>query len=294
MLAPSDLPGIRRLASEVLAELREGSLVVLGAPSSATGKCWLDWLLEALHNHARECGEPPPIELSPFMGSVSDPLSEIAATGRVGQVRSQDDLLEYFPEESALVLVIKCDPGLGPEWKHFFESVRRAFRAAGARRLRPVLAVIVGSGEYPPIAIDVGSRVYAFWNLFQWEDLRILAADLLPRNENALTRAWRVATYAGAANGDPQMLLRLCRESPDRLAQVVELAIHDADTRGEREWDTGPAPDQRWHVPPGRLGPWSVGALLGYTVDRGALRAVGGMTREAAGRHVRAAIGVSS
>lgn len=290
MLAPSDLPGIRRLASEVLAELREGSLVVLGAPSSAIGKRWLDWLLEALRSQARECGEPSPIELPPLAGSLADPLSEIAATSRVGQVRSLDDLLEYFPEEGGLVLVIECEPGLGPGWKHFFDSVRRAFRAAGARRLRPVFAVIVGSDEYPPITNDVGSRVYAFWNLFQWEELRILAANVLPRNENALTRAWRVATYAGAANGDPQMLLRLCRESPDRLDQVVELAIHNADTCGEREWDTGPVPDQRWQVPPGCLGPWSAGASLGHTVDRGALWAVGGMARETADRYVRAAI----
>ena len=290
MQVPAGLPGIRRLASEVLTELGEGALVALSAPSGATGKRWLGWLLEALRSQTREGGEPPPIELPPLAGSLPDPLSEIATTGSVGQVRSLDDLLEYFSGEGPLVLVIECESNLGLGWKHFFDAVRRVFRVADARRLRPVLAVIVGSCEYPPITNDVGSRVFALWNLFRWEELRILAIDVLPQNENALTRAWRVATYAGAANGDPQMLLRLCRESPDRLDQVVGLATQDAGSHGGCEWDTHPVSDQRWDVPPGCIGPWSVGELLGYTVDRGALRAVGGMAGETADRYLRAAI----
>lgn len=290
MQVPSGLPGIRRLASEVLAELGEGSLVALSVPSGATGKRWLGWFLETLRTQIREGGEQPPIELPSLAGSLPDPFSEIAATGSVGQIRSLDDLLEYFPEEGPLVLVIECEPSLGLGWKHFFDAVRRAFRVADARRLRPVLAIIVGSREYPPITNDVGSRVFALWNLFRWEELRILAIDVLPQNENALTRAWRVATYAGAANGDPKMLLRLCRESPDRLDRVVELATRDAGSCGGCEWDTHPVSDQRWDVPPGCIGPWSVGELLGHTVDRGALRAVGGMAGETAERYVRAAI----
>ena len=290
MLVPSGLPGVRGLASEVLAELREGSLVAVSVPSGATGRRWLGWFLEALRDQTRECGEPLPIELPPLPGSNPDPLSEIAATGGVGHVQSLDDLLEYFPEEGALILVVECEPSLGPEWKHFFESVRRAFRSAGSRRFRPLLALIVGSREYPPITNDVGSRVFALWNMLRWEELRLLAVNVLPPSENALTRAWRVATYAGAANGDPEILLRLCRESPNRLDDVLELALHDADAGGECEWDAGAIPDQRWHVPPGCIGPWSVGELLGHTVDRGALRAVGGMERETADRYVRSAI----
>lgn len=290
MPVPAALPGIRRLASEVLAGLGEGALVALSVPSGAAGKRWLGWFLEALRGQIREGREPPPIELPPLAGSLPDPFSEIAATGRVGRIRRLDDLLEYFSGEGPLVLVIECEPNLGLGWKHFFDAVRRAFRVADARRLRPVLAVIVGSREYPPIPNDVGSRVFALWNLFRWEELRILAADVLPRNENALTRAWRVATYAGAANGDPQMLLRLCRESPDRLARIVELAAQGAGSSGGCEWDTLPVSDLRWDVPPGCIGPWSVGDLLGHTVDRGALRAVGGMAGETAERYVRAAI----
>lgn len=290
MQVPAGLPGIRRLASEVLAELGEGSLVALSVPSGSTSKRWLGWFIEALRGRARESREPPPIELPPFGGSLPDPFSEIAATGSVGQIRSLDDLLEYFSGEGPLVLVIECEPDLGLGWKHFFDAVRRAFRVADARRLRPVLAVIVGSREYPPIPNDVGSRVFALWNLFRWEELRILAIDVLPQNENALTRAWRVATYAGAANGDPQMLLRLCRESPDRLDQVVELATQVAGSGGGCEWDTHSVSDRRWDVPPGCIGSWSAGELLGHTVDRGALRAVGGMAGETADRYLRAAI----
>ena len=276
--------------SEVLAELQEGSLVAISVPSGETGARWLGWFREALRERTRECREPVPIELPPFPGSLPDPFSEIAAADGVGQVRNLEDLLEYFPDEGALVFVVECEPILGAEWKSFFDSVRRAFRGAGSRRLRPVLALIVGSDEYPPVANDVGSRVFALWNMLRWEELRLLAVDVLPQDENALVRAWRTATYAGAANGDPEMLLRLCRESPDRLHQVIDVALSDANSRGRLELDVGPVPDQRWHVPPACLGPWSVGELIGHTVDRGTLRAVAGMESETADRYVRAAI----
>ena len=290
MLVPSGLPGVRGLVSKVLAELREGSLVAVSVPSGGTGRRWLGWFREALRERTRECGEPVPVELPPFPGSLADPFSVIAATNGVGQVRNLEDLLEYFPDEGVLVLVVECEPSLGAEWKRFFDSVRRAFRGAGSRRLRPVLALIVGSDEYPPIANDVGSRVFALWNMLRWEELRLLAVDVLPEDENALIRAWRTATYAGAANGDPEMLLRLCRECPDRLHEVIDFTLSDAGNRDELALNVGPVPDQRWHVPPGCLEPWSVGELIGHTVDRGTLRAVAGMARESADRYVRAAI----
>ena len=290
MLVPSGLPGVRGLVSEVLAELREGSLVAVSVPSGGIGGRWLGWFREALREGIRACGEPVPIELPPLPGLLPDPFSAIAATNGIGQVRDLDDLLEYFPDEGALVLVVECKPRLGAEWKKFFDSVGRAFRGAGPHRLRPVLTLIVGSDEYPPITNDVGSRVFALWNMLRWEELRLLAVDVLPQDENAMFRAWRTATYAGAANGDPEMLLRLCRECPDRLHQVIDFALSDANNGGELALNVGPVPDQRWHVPPACLGPWSGGGLIGHTVDRGTLRAVAGMARENADRYVRAAI----
>ena len=290
MLVPSGLPGFRGLVSEVLTELREGSLVAVSVPSGSTGGRWLGWLRAALRERTRECGEPVPIELPPFPGSLSDPFSAIAAANGVGKVRNLEDLLEYFPDEGVLVLVVECEPSLDTGWKRFFDSIRRAFQGAGSRRLRPVLALIVGSDEYPPIANDIGSRVFALWNMLKWEELRLLAVDVLPQDENALIRAWRTATYAGACNSDTEMLLRLCRECPDRLHQVIDLTLSDVNSRGELALNIGAVPDQRWHVPPACLGPWSVGDLIGHTVDRGTLRSIAGMARENADRYVRAAI----
>ena len=68
MLVPSGLPGVRGLVSEVLAELREGSLVAVSVPSGGTGGRWLGWFREALRERARERGEPVPSELPPFPG----------------------------------------------------------------------------------------------------------------------------------------------------------------------------------------------------------------------------------
>lgn len=276
--------------SEVLAELREGSLVAVSVPTGETGRRCLGWFREALRDRTRESGDPVPVELPPFSATLANPLSEIAATDGLGQVDNLEDLLEYYPDDGALVLVIECTAGLGADWRAFFDSVRRAFRSAGHRRLRPVLALIIGSDEYPPIENDVGSRVFALWNMLRWEEVRLLALDVLPHEENALVRAWRTATYAGAANGDPELLLRLCRECPDRLDRVIECALPNEDGISEIEFDMGSIPDQRWNVPLGCVGPWSVGELIGYTIDRGMQRAVASLAPKNADRYVRAAI----
>ncbi len=290
MLVPSELPGIRGLVSEVLAEIQEGSLVAVSVPTGNTGRRWLGWFREALWDRIRASGEPVPIELPPFSASLADPYSDIAATYGVGQVNNLEDLLEYYPGEGALVLVIECETSLGADWKALFDSMRRAFRSAGHRRLRPVLALIIGSDEYPPITNDVGSRVFALWNVLRWEEARLLAFDVLPHDENALVRAWRTATYAGASNGDPDLLFRLCRECPDRLDQVVLSVLSDVDGFRNLEFDINGIPDQRWTVPQSCIEPWSKGELIGYTIDRGTIRAVTGMAQETADRYVRAAI----
>ncbi len=290
MLVPSSLPGIQGLAAEVLAGLREDSLVVVSVPSGATGQRWLGWFLEALRSQTRERGEPLPIELGSLGGSLSDPLSALAATVPMEGVQGLDDLLAYIPDDGALIVVVDCDDDLSPEWKKFFDSVARAYVGADTHRLRPLLALIVGSREYPPIVPDVASRVFALWNVVRWEELRLLAAAVLPQEENALTRAWRVASYAGAANWDPETLLHLCRQSPNRLDHVVDLAVAGASDHDEPDWNAGTVPEQRWQVPATCIGPWSSGELFGHTVERGAARAMGAMRRETAETYARAAI----
>ena len=144
-----------------------------------------------------------------YQESLTDPLAELAAFSCIGRLQNLDDLLEYYPDEGALVLMIEYEQTLSRQWKNFFDAIRRLCQRAGSQsRLRPVLAVIIGSREYPPITRDVGTRLFALWNTVRWEELRLYANDMLPRGENALTRAWRVATYAGAANGDPDILVR--------------------------------------------------------------------------------------
>ena len=290
MLVPSGLPGIRGLAAEVLAGLQEGSLVAVSVPSGATGVRWLGWFLQALRDQTRERGEPLPVEVGSLRGSQPDPLAELAAAGPTEGVQSLDDLLAYIPDDGALIAVVECDDVLSAAWKRFFESVARAYVAAEHERLRPLLAVIVGSREYPPIMPDVASRVFALWNVVRWEELRLLAGAVLPQDENAMTRAWRVASYAGAANWDPDLLLDLCRESPDRLEHLLDLALGGAVVDREPEWNPGTVPEQRWQVPATCIELWASGELFGYTVDRGTARAVGVMRRQTAESYARAAI----
>ena len=290
MLVPSGLAGIRELAAEVLTGIREQSLVAVSVPSGATVERWLGWFLEALRDQTRECGEPLPTEVGSLKGSLSDPLAGLAAIESMERVESLEDLLAYFPDDGALIVVVACENILSPEWKKFFDSVSRAYVGANTHRLRTLIAIIVGSREYPPITQDVASRVFALWNVVRWEELRLLAAAVLPQDENALTRAWRVATYTGAANWDPDMLLRLCRESPDRLDHVVDLAVDNSVVQDEPEWNAGSVPERRWQVPATCIDPWASGELFGHTVERGAARAMGGMRRQTAVSYAHAAI----
>ena len=274
----------------MLAGLREGSLVSVCVPCGPAGKRWLAWLMEAIRHQARGQGEPLPLEAPALSGSIANPLAELASSGSLSRLRNIDDLLEYHPDDGALVLVVECEQTLSPQWKSFFDTIRRVCRGAGSRRLRPVLSIIIGSREYPPITHDVGTRVFALWNTVRWEELRLLADATLPRDENALTRAWRVATYAGAANGDPDILVRLCHESPNSLDQVVELALNRASPAAEFGYAAVALPDRRWSVPPSAVEHWAAGHLLGYTPERGLIRATSGMSRETGGRYLRAAI----
>ena len=291
MRSPAELPGFRGLASEVLTALGEGSLVSVSVPLGSIGRRWLAWLMEAIHHRTRERGEPVATVTPALLGSLTEPLAELAALDSLGRVRNLDDLLEYHPDEGTLVLMIECEHTLGQQWKTLLETIRRAYLGVGSqRRLRPVLAIITGSHEYPPIAHDVGTRVFALWNTVRWEELRLLADAVLPRGENALTRAWRVATYAGAANGDPEILVRLCRESPGPLDQVVALALDGTDARTEVGQWVRTTLDQRWEVPPAAVEPWTTGEVFGETIERGPVRTTGGMAAKTANRYLLAAI----
>ena len=262
----------------------------LSAPGGTAGRQWVAWLIEAIRGQARERGEHLPIDVKELSGSLTDPLAELSASGCVGRLRDLNDLLEFYPDDGVLTLVVECESTLSEPWKDFLHEIRRACRGAGSRRLRPILTIIVGSREYPPITHDVGARVYALWNTVRWEELRLFADSMLPRTENALTRAWRVATYSGAANGDPEVLVRLCRESPDRLGQVVAVALECSEGQPGLGGSTGILPEGRWSVPPSAVAPWAAGGLRGYTLERGPVRTTGAMTHEAGSRYLRSAI----
>ena len=291
MLSPAELPGFRGLASEVLTALGEGSLVSVSVPRGSGGRRSLTWLMESIRHRTRERGEPVAIETPALPGSLVDPLADLAALDSLDRIRNLDDLLEYHPDEGALILMVECEQTLGRPWKVLLDMIRRAYLGAGSqRRRRPVLAIIIGSYEYPPITHDVGSRMFALWNTVRWEELRLLADAVLPRGENALTRAWRVATYAGAANGDPEILVRLCRESPGTLDRVVALAIGGADAQTDADPWMRTTLDQRWEVPPAAVKLWAAGKVFGGTIERGPVRTTGGMAARTANRYLLAAI----
>ena len=82
----------------------------------------------------------------------------------------------------------------------------------------------------------------------------------------------------------------LCRKSPDPLDEVVALALDSAETRVEVGRWARTIPDQRWDVPPAAVGSWAAGDVFGDTIERGPVRATGGMGTRIGNRYLHAAI----
>ena len=87
---------------------------------------------------------------------------------------------------------------------------------------------------------------------------------------------------------------QLSREFVHIMDQLPDTEGGQADHSGASwpafDWATAAVPDRRWHVPPAFVGPWAAGDLLGYTAERGLVRATGGMASETGSRYLRGAI----
>ena len=108
-----------------------------------------------------------------------------------------------------------------------FSAVQdRVYRSCGLEfRQRPVLVVLVGCSEYPPVETTIGIRIRALWNPIRWEEIRLLTEAELPKDENALVHAWRVAVYSAVSGGDPGTISRLCSDIPNSLTEAIECSI---------------------------------------------------------------------
>lgn len=145
------------------------------------------------------------------------------------------------------------------------------FHEKSALVLRPLLITCRGQR----LRVAEGSPAvqhFFLWNPLRWQDMHGLAAAWLDSSgTRPLKRAWQVASYVGASNGDPFFLRTICDTLPNNLAALYDMIANLASNAGrsdsEVEWL--PRTELRWDVPVTCENEWENGKLLGFTVDRG-------------------------
>ena len=283
MLLPRELPNVQQFAGDLWSALENGELVLIGCSDDRWSRRWLEVVLEAFDDFVQKKDDPGPLRPTEIQGDTERPGDALALALECSEGASPREVLQSFGGEAVTIVTVACDGKLSMAWRELFREICTIFfRASGwGIELRRVLMVIRGCGEFPPVEADVGVRVRAIWNVVGWEELRLLAESMLGINENPLVRAWRIAVYSAASNGDPDLLSRLCREMPNSVSETIDLAL---DLRGAGDgkgrwapWKFPFVSDQRWEVPVAVKGDWSESKIAGITLERGSILNLDGM-----------------
>ncbi|MDE2915517.1 MAG: hypothetical protein OXL68_21690 [Paracoccaceae bacterium] len=154
------------------------------------------------------------------------------------------------------------------------------------------MALLTECEAFPPIDLGVGIRIRALWNAVRWEEVRLLVDSMLPPNENALGRAWRVAVYSAASCSDPKIMSLLCRLMPNSLLETANIVMETIADRPREEGTPSSlfVPDQRWEVPPAAVSGWARGVIGGVTLERGTSLNIAALQEQDARRHILASI----
>ena len=291
MLLTRDLPSILQFAEELSSTLDQRELVVLGCPSCANWQPWTESILDALDGLALRRDASQSVRLPTLKGDIDNPRTALG----IALGRSEDstvvELLETYGPETVVVLTVSCSHGISDGWKKLFSHIGRAYRL-GTGRGGPVLALLTDCQTFPPIEPGVGIRVRALWNAVRWEEIRLLADSMLPENENALVRAWRIAVYSAASTFDPEMVFMLCQNMPNSLAEAVKMVVERKGSGAKS--DIMPrslfVPDRRWDVPPSVVPDWANGRVNGITLERGASLNIESLKKEEASSYILTAI----
>jgi len=271
VLTPQGLPGLRALAAHAREALAEGQLVIVHAPARGPARTWADRLVEVLAARDPVTGARGALDLGTLAVDSLAPLGELGERMGLGDRVSAEQLIEGDPGCRCVVFRVDFAGADAPAWRSALAALGRAcWHAAPAVCIRPLLALLYGAPTHPPIAEDVGVRIVAAWNVISWEEMRLLAAQWLGASNNPLARAWQISTYVGAAEGDVELLERLCHEQPRAIAALEARVLGAA---GDRGWSGIRHPRasgvQRWDVPRELVSDWLEGRITALSVDRG-------------------------
>ncbi len=246
--------------------------MLLHVPSGNWGRHWKSHLLRAVRHTLVEAGDPPPIDLGALENDDPNPLERLAAGVSTPASGGAKGLLSCFGQDPAVTFFLDAPDGLRTPWCDALREMARVCRTLSTiERVRGVLALVHARPGSIGLRGEVGALVLSLWGIVRPEELRLVADDCLQHNENALVRAWRLATYCGASNCDQQFLEHLCAELPASIGAVLEAAAvrHGAESNVDIPTIRGTVAQHRHQVPRALEEGWLNGAFSDYTFDRG-------------------------
>jgi hypothetical protein len=276
MLNIEDLPSLKNIAKMILSEGSAGQLIIFCIP---TENIWIEWkelLITALNNRLNEKNQKQIWGLHTADRNSNTPKEDLANFLSLGNYAGLDEILASSGTDSPIAIELLCKGNLKKPWQDFINKVARFFRISDSFNTNRVICIFaISPSLYPPIQVDAGMRCYGFWNPLRWEELRLIVADSFSENENVMSRAWRISTFTGAANSDPNLVNLLSRKSPRSLSDVKKEILS---SRKDNDHIDNNASienkfyeEKNWDVPSGLTKKWLSGDIIGSTLDRGSV-----------------------
>lgn len=274
MLSIGSLPSLRGIAEELVLGDTSGQLILFSFPSKRIWLKWQEYFIAAMDACLGENGRDTLYDgIIPMDPESAHPQKDLADKLELDNFEF-DEILASYGNEPPIVLELNCRGYLTPEWNTFLTTVARYYRTNdSAYSKKSICLFLISPPQIHPIGAAPGVRCFAFWNPLQWEETRLLIGANIDHYDNAISKAWAVSTYAGAANLDPEIIAKLLQREPRSLRDVRDVVsiCYECckNDNGLNKNFSSFTEEKRWDVPQELTTPWLQGNLLGHTFNRG-------------------------
>lgn len=263
----SSAPSIVSVAEHTVTDLRGGKVAFFHLPPIARAQDWETELVAAI---SRRLGEG----VNTVFLDEDDPRPEHSFQQEINdEAKSLEEALEAsLISRRVTVLSVGFSRPPSQAWGKLFGRLERMYeKSVEEGGLRP-LVVFCHGARVPVTKSSPAVKHRYLWNALRWEDMRGLATAWLESEAtNPLTKAWQIASYTGAANGDPFLLKAICAEAPRQIVGIRNGFLSGLQKDGKCMPDAMELPrsEIRWNVPDAYWQRWERGELAGMTLDRG-------------------------
>lgn len=263
-------PSINNLSQKIVTDLKSGRFVIVQLPLLSNRSKWETMVAECVVRDFYGDNDFIPIDLMPDESNAIEKIKEILDY----DAESLESALENFDDDEPLVLsLVVTDKGSGDWGSAFFKLSRALQKTAQQYDTRPILLFLTGELSSSEIMKEAAVSLYRFWNVLNWEELRIYSMELLMQvDANPLYRSWQIATYTGVANGDPFLLELICQSEPSNIDELISIVNNNVTCRENSNVSIDmsfPRLDEYWKVPLGLVDSWLQGLILGVSIERG-------------------------